>query len=161
MTLGAEDYHNEEVAAVVRKDTTTEITVSLKSSISYGTLTLTPTPADATITLPDIAERYAPGMPLPQGTYSVTVSRQGYVSQTRTVEVTGDARLAVALAVDPQPFTVATTPEQADIRFLISGDTYSPGMTLAPGRYLVQAVLLGYRTWEETIEHARRRHDAK
>ena len=153
LTLGAEDYHNEEVAAVVRKDTTTEITVSLKSSISYGTLTLTPTPGDATITLPDIAERYAPGMPLPQGTYSVTVSRQGYVSQTRTVEVTGDARLAVALAVDPQPFTVATTPEQADIRFLISGDTYSPGMTLAPGRYLVQAVLLGYRTWEETIEH--------
>ena len=153
LTLGAEDYHNEEVAAVVRKDTTTEITVSLKSSISYGTLTLTPTPADATITLPDIAERYAPGMPLPQGTYSVTVSRQGYVSQTRTVDVTGDARLAVALAVDPQPFTVATAPEQADIRFLISGDTYSPGMRLAPGRYRMQAVLLGYRTWEETIEH--------
>ena len=153
LTLGAQDYRSQEVAAVVRKAETTEITVSLESSVSYGTLTLTPTPADATITLPDIAERYTPGMPLPQGTYSVIVSRQGYRSETRRVEVSGDARLAVALAIDPQPFTVVTTPAQASIRFPISGETYSPDMPLAPGSYRVQAVLLGYRTWEDTVAH--------
>ena len=153
LTLGAEDYHNEEVAAVVRKDATAEIAVLLRSSIRYGTLTLTPTPEDATITLPDIAERYTSGMALPQGTYDVIVSRQGYRSETRRVAVAGDARLAVALAIDPQPFTVATTPQRAAIRFPISGRTYSPNMPLAPGRYLVQAVLIGYRTYEDTIAH--------
>ena len=153
LTLGAQGYARRQVETSIRKDGIAEVEATLDANIVYGTLTLTLAPADATVTLPDVAERYSPGMQLPQGTYNVTVSREGYRSETRNVEVVGNERLAIALAVDPQPFTVVTVPAEAAIRFPISGETYAPGMLLPPGGYRVQAVLIGYRTWEQTVTH--------
>ena len=156
LTVGAQGYHTKKVATEVRKAGIAEVEVSLQSKIAYGTLTLALTPPDATVTMPDIVEHYTPGIQLPQGTYTVIVTRQGYRSETRSVKIAGDEHMGVALTIDPQPFTVATVPDGAAIRFssrLASGAAYSPGMLLPPGRYRVQALLIGYRTWEETITH--------
>ena len=153
LAIGADGYHARQVAAQVVKGETNTVRVDLQSSIEYGRLTLSLAPADAVVTLPDVAETYRPGVRLPAGEYRVTVSRAGFLPETRVVTVAGDASADFALAADPQPFTVAVTPEQAQVRFL-GGDTrYAAGMALPPGDYRVQAVLVGHRTWQETIAH--------
>ena len=151
--LGAEGYRSEQMAIAIRKDATAEIDVSLEASIAYGTLTLTLDPPDAVVALPDAVGPYSPGMQLAEGPYSVTISREGYTPLTRVVEVAGNQRLAISLDVDPQPFLVTTVPADATIRFLSGSETYSSEVRLPPGEYRLQAVLLGYRTWEDTIAH--------
>ena len=153
LAIGAEGYTARDVAAVVVKNETSTVRVDLESSIVYGTLTLALTPADATVTLPDVAETYRPGVRLPAGEYRVQVSRAGFVAETRAVTVSGDTSADFSLAVDPQPFTVAVTPEQAQVVFLAGAARYAPGMRLPPGDYRVRALLAGHRTWQETIAH--------
>ena len=153
LILGAEGYRSEQVVTTIRKDATAEIELSLEPRIAYGTLTLTLDPPDAAVTLPQAAGPYSPGMQLPEGSYSITVSREGYLAQTRLVEVAGNERLAISLDVNPQSFTVTTVPPGAAIRFLSGSETYASEMRLAPGEYRLQAVLLGYQAWEGTIAH--------
>ncbi|MEM1155761.1 MAG: formylglycine-generating enzyme family protein [Pseudomonadota bacterium] len=52
-----------------------------------GTLSLTVTPSDARITLPDSMPRYESGMELEPGDYRVLVRRNGYVSKSLSVTV--------------------------------------------------------------------------
>ena len=159
LAIGAEGYEARDISAQVVKDETSTVRVDLQSSIAYGTLTLSLTPADATVTLPDVAETYRPGVRLPVGEYRVQVRRAGFVAETRAVTVAGDTSVDFALAADPQPFTVAVTPERAQVSFsaglagLAAATRYAPGMLLPPGDYRVQAVLVGHRTWQETIVH--------
>ena len=153
LAIGAENYRQEMVDAEVLKNDTATVNLTLEEITTYGTLALALSPSDATVTLPNIASSYVPGMRLPEGEYPVTVSRQGYVSETRTVEIVGDVQLSISLAVDPMPFTIAVVPSDADIRFLASDREYSPGMRLVPGEYRMQAVQIGFETWEETIRH--------
>ena len=153
LALGAEDYRRTVVDAEVPKDGTGTVELTLVSSIDYGTLTLALSPPDATVTLPDAAPSYVPGMQLPEGEYRLTVSRQGYQPTTRNVDVVGDVQLALSLAIDPQPFTIAVTPAEARVSILASNESYSPGVRLVPGEYRAQAVRIGFETWQETVRH--------
>ena len=153
LALGSEDYRRRTVSADVPIDGVGAVEVTLQSAIAYGSLTLALTPADAVVNLPDTGELYVPGMQLPEGEHRIVVNRPGYRTETRSVQVVGDSSLAVSLAIDPQPFTVAVTPPEARISFLASNESYSPDMRLAPGEYRLQAVRIGFATWEETIRH--------
>ena len=153
LLVGAEGYKAREVPAQVPRDGTGTLRVDLESSVVYGTLRLSLRPADANVTLLDVATTYSPGVRLPVGEYRVRVNRAGYIAQTRTVTVNGEASAAFSLVVDPQPFTVAVTPEQAQVRFVGGDNPYRPGIPLPPGDYRVQAVLVGHETWDETIAH--------
>ena len=151
--VAASGYHREQVQAVVPRNDVATVEVALRASIAYGTLTLALSPPDANVVLPDVEPAYSPGLELVEGAYRVVVSRQGFVAEDVTVDVTGDTEFAVALAPDPQPFTVAVTPADAWVRFPTGETPYSPAMRLLPGDYRVQAVRIGYRTWDETISH--------
>ena len=151
--VAAQGYHREQVQAVVPRNDLATVEVALRASIAYGTLTLALTPADAEVLLPDVEPTYNPGLELVEGAYRVVVSRPGFVTEDLTVDVVGDTEFAVALAADPQPFTVVAAPADAWIRFPTGDATYSPAMRLLPGDYRVQAVRVGYETFDETISH--------
>ena len=65
--------------------------------IPYGSLTLALEPADARVTLPEANQRYRPGVRLPEGDQRVIVQRQGYRRTARTITISGDTRVRIAL----------------------------------------------------------------
>ena len=153
LAVGAQGYEPRQVSAeVVRREQRT-VRVDMESNIVYGTLTVVVQPSDASITLLDVAAAYSPGVRLAEGSYRMRVSRAGYLTQTRTVAISGDTRANFALTLDPQPFTVRVSPAAAEVRFMGGDVAYSPGVRLPPGDYRVRALLVGHRTWMETIRH--------
>ena len=152
LRLGADGYASEEVDAEVPKDALGAVQFALEISAALGTLTLSLVPEDATATLPDLRIPYNPGMQISEGPHRIQLSATGYRSETRTVEVAGDAQIAIALTPELHPFTLAVTPSEATVRIL-GGEPYAPGMPLPLGSYRVRAALAGFQTWEETIEH--------
>ena len=92
-------------------------------------------------------------MRIPEGSLSVRVGRDGYVPETRTIEIAGITRSSISLTRNPQPFTVSTTPTGAFVTFPYRDQGYSPGVMLTPGKYRVRAVLPGHETWEGTVSH--------
>ena len=142
-----------QVSANVPKNGVETLELTLERSIAYGTLTLELTPDDAEVTLPDLGLAYQAGMRIPEGSLSVRVGRDGYVPETRTIEVAGITRSSISLTRNPQPFTVSTAPEGAFVTFPYRDQGYSPGVMLTPGEYRVRAVLPGHETWEGTVSH--------
>ena len=65
--------------------------------IRYGSLTLELEPAAASVTLPDLGERYRPGVRLPEGTHRIVERNEGYREAVRTVDVSGETRVRIAL----------------------------------------------------------------
>ena len=65
--------------------------------IPYGSLRLDLEPSDARVRLPEANVRYRPGVRLPEGAYRVVVQRQGYREAIRTVDLSGDTRVRIAL----------------------------------------------------------------
>ena len=65
--------------------------------VRYGPLTLQLEPRDARVTLPDVEPRYRPGMRLPEGPHRVIVRSSGYRTVTRTIDLSGDTRVRIAL----------------------------------------------------------------
>ncbi len=153
LTVGAQAHRPLLVSANVPRNGVGTLELTLISSVVYGTLTLELNPDDAEVTLPDLELAYEAGMRIPEGSHSVRVSRDGYVTERRTIEVAGVTRSPISLTRNPQPFTVATTPADAFVSFLDSDQAYSPGLMLTPGSYRVRAVLPGYETWEGTVNH--------
>ena len=80
-------------------------------------------------------------------------ARDGYVTETRTIEVAGITRSVITLAPDPQPLNISTTPTGAFVSLPFVDHDYSPGVLLAPGDYRVRVVLPGYAAWEGTVNH--------
>ena len=152
LTLGADEHRAIRVRVEVPKDGVAMLDRTLER-IPHGTLTLELTPPDATVTLPDIAPAYRPGMGLPEGRHRVVVARSGYRQVTRTVEVAGATRERIELALDPRPFTITAVPAEATIRFVDLDEDYLPGMRLAPGDYRVRVSARGYETREDTVRH--------
>ena len=153
LTIGADAHRPLQVSANVPRNGVEVLELTLTSSVVYGTLTLELTPDDAEVTLPDLELAYEAGMRIPEGSHSVRVSRDGYMPETRTVEVAGVTRSPISLTRNPQSFTVSTTPTGAFVNFPHSAQGYSPGVLLTPGDYRVRAVLPGYETWEGTVNH--------
>ena len=153
VVVGSEGYSRREVPTLVAREDTRTVRVALESNIVYGTLTLVLQPADATVALLDVEPEYAPGIRLPEGAHRVRVSRVGYRTQDRSVSISGDTTATFSLTVDPQPLTVTVSPAGAQVHFVGGEATYSPGVLLPPGEYSVRAMLVGHRTWEETIRH--------
>ena len=153
LTIGAQEHRPLQVSTNVPKNGVETLELTLERSIAYGTLTLELTPDDAEVTLPDLGLAYQAGMRIPEGSLSVRVGRDGYVPETRTIEVAGITRSSISLTRNPQPFTVSTAPEGAFVTFPYRDQGYSPGVMLTPGEYRVRAVLPGHETWEGTVSH--------
>ena len=101
--------------------------------------TVVTTPDGATVELPDLAQAYRPGIPLPSGEYRVRVRAPEYDALEETVRHgTEPTRYEATLVRLPQPFTVETDPAGAPVELLGAGYEYQPGMRLEPGEYRVR-----------------------
>ena len=152
LTLGAEEHRSIRVEVEVPKDGVGLLRRTLER-IPYGTLTLELEPPDATVTLPDVAPAYRSGVRLPEGQHRVIVARAGYRQAIRTLDVAGDTRESIALAIDSQPFTIVATPGEATVSFVGRSEVYAAGMRLPPGDYRIRVSAEGYETREERVRH--------
>ena len=152
LTLGADEHRTVRVEVDIPKDGVGMLERKL-APIPYGSLTLDLHPPNATVTLPDISPAYRPGMRLPEGRHRVTVARKGYRQTTATLEVAGDTRERIELAIDPQPVTVLTTPADAVVRLMDVEKEYRDGMLLNPGEYRIRVSAPEYETFEERFSH--------
>ena len=116
-----------------------------------GTLTLDVTPGDARVNLVGDNRRYRPGMQLPHGNYPYTVSRPGYISVERSVEVAG--RTVVRVTLQRQgTLTFDLTPRDARVNFVGYNREYNPGMHLPHGNYRYTVSRPGYNSAEGSVE---------
>ena len=152
LTLGADEFRSIRVAVDVPKEDVGMLERTLEP-IPYGTLTLELEPPDATVTLPDVAPAYRPGIRLSEGQHRVIVASKGFRQATRILEVLGETRERIQLAIDPQPFTVVTTPADALVQFMDVGDEYRDGIRLNPGEYRVRVSAPEHETLEEGVTH--------
>ncbi|MDE0658782.1 MAG: SUMF1/EgtB/PvdO family nonheme iron enzyme [Gammaproteobacteria bacterium] len=152
LTLGAPRHVAAELTAVVPKNDTASVAFSLEPAL--GTLTLLLSPTDADVALLDAETDYRPGVRLAEGPHRVSVSRTGWRTVERTVDVAGDTRHEISLEAQWHPLTVTTNPAGASVA-LVDGDVaYSPGVLLPPGEYRLEASLLGYAAWQGTVRHS-------
>ena len=153
LIVGADGHGTLRVSATVPRNGVRTLEVTLEDTVVYGSLTLELTPDDAEVTLPDLELAYEDGMRIREGRHRVRVTRDGYVPETRTIEVAGLTRSPISLTRNPHPFTVTTSPAGAFVSFSSGDAIYSPGVLLTPGNYRVRVVLPGYTTWEGSVNH--------
>ena len=96
LTVGAAEHRPLTVTVDIPRDGLARLEPALEP-ISFGSLTLDLEPADATVALADAEPPYRPGVRLPEGAHRVVVSSDGYSEVTRTVDVSGDTRVRIAL----------------------------------------------------------------
>jgi len=123
-------------------------------------LTVLPTPADSTVQITNIRPKYMPGIALAPGTYTIRVTREGFVSHERAITMrTADVTERIALQPLPPPprtFGLTVLPTPADSRITVTdarhgAQPYAPGMALAPGTYTIRVTRDQYVAVEQTI----------
>ena len=118
-----------------------------------GTLTLELFPADAEVTLPDIRQRYRPGVTVPLGRLRVIARREGYRSTEHMVSVTGDMVVPIELTLlPPTTLTLDLFPSDAEVELPDMDEPYTRGMTLPPGPVQVRVTRRGYEDAERLID---------
>ncbi len=154
---GAQDESATVPAAVVEEVGAVELTAPVAPAVepepvpASHSLTLNLTPADATAEVE--GQQYRSGMQLPQGDYTVTVSKPGYVTATRKLSIDRDVTMEIGLERATYPFTIATSPEDAQVRVGNIRQTYKPALALPPGDYHVEVSAAGYVPWQGTVSH--------
>jgi hypothetical protein len=124
-------------------------------------LTVLPTPADSLVQITNIRPKYMPGMALEPGTYTIRVTREGFVPQERAITMrTADVTERIALQPLPPPpprtFGLTVLPTPADSRITVTdarhvAQPYAPGMALAPGTYTIRVTRDQHIAVEQTI----------
>jgi hypothetical protein len=124
-------------------------------------LTVLPTPADSLVQITNIRPKYLPGMALAPGTYTIRVTREGFVPHERAITMhTADVTERIVLTPLPPPpprtlhLTVLPTPADSLITVTDArngSQTYTPGMALAPGTYTIRVTRDQYVAVEHTI----------
>ncbi len=129
------------------------VSIALKSHFGddFFALTVQPIPVDATVRLLNIRPPYRPGINLEPGSYHVEVSKAGYHTQSRWLEL-GERDLEVPFVLKKLPatsysaLTVLPTLNGARVRVLNIAAPYRPGIHLQPGRYHVEVSKPGFKT---------------
>src|SRR5438552_12338008 len=88
-------------------------------------LTVLPTPADSLVQMTNIRPKYRPGMALAPGTYTIRVTREGFLPQERAITLrTADVTERMALQSlpppPPRPFGLTVLPTPADSRITVT-----------------------------------------
>ena len=102
LVLGAPEHREVRVEVEVPKGGVVMVSEGLKP-VPYGTLTVAPAPAGASVELLGGTGPYRAGMRLAEGRYRVRVAHPGYRASEADVEVSGATRVRVALERVPPP----------------------------------------------------------
>ena len=124
-------------------------------------LTVLPTPADSLVQFTNLRSKYMPGMALEPGTYTIRVTREGFVPQERAVTMrTADVTERMALTPLPPPpprtFRLTVLPTPDDSRITVTdarhvSQQYAPGIALEPGTYTIRVSRDQHVAVEQTI----------
>ena len=133
------------------------------------TLTVVPVLKQARIRIVNANVPYRPGTPLTPGKYLIEVTRQGFKTQQRWVEVTEqDLRIEIEMEEETAPnrqntLTIRATPPGAQIRILnlktryeaqlrvVGASASAPSMPLAPGAYMVEVSKGGFKPQQRRV----------
>ena len=96
VNLGASEHRPQSLEVSIPKDGLARLERRLER-VPNGSLTLDLEPRDAKVTLSEVNQSYRPGVRLPEGAYRVVVKRNGYREATRTITISGDTRVRIAL----------------------------------------------------------------
>ena len=111
------------------------------------------TPAGADIMIEPLHQRYTPDTKLKEGTYTLNISKPGYLAKTIKVNMERAMMIQVFMQKAPpqvpnHPVTIRTNPAGASIALLDQNGqyVYTDGMALKEGRYTVKVSKNGYPT---------------
>lgn len=156
LEVSAEGYETKVVSIQHGSDPTAE-TVSLSRlpvQRRVAPFTVRVEPPGARVRILNIRDRYRPGMSLPEGTYQVEATADGYLDSMESVRHGPDATTAeIVLQRTGTSLTINVEPEDAQIRFLDIDDPYSPGMALPEGEYQVEISADGFETLAVAVKH--------
>ena len=96
---------------------------------------------DATITLPDIEQKYSPGMLLAPGKYKViaTAPNHAPIEKTAIVSAETDNKIDMPFPPDMGALYVTTEPSGADIKIMNYDKKFHQGIELTAGKYQINA----------------------
>jgi hypothetical protein len=109
-------------------------------------LTVRPTPSDARVSITNIKPRYYHGIKLKKGFYKIKVSKSGYLTQTREINLTSDLVMNVTLKKQVNKFslTITTTPSDARVQIQNIKSKYYDAIKLRKGNYKIRVSKKGY-----------------
>ena len=115
-------------------------------NIPAGRLFIKAEPTGARIVILNATPKYAPGVELAQGTYSVKASMEGYEPKTVKISVEAGKDNVYALTLTPlkTTLTVVADPPDAVVTILSPKTEYHPGVELKPGEYEIQVEKQGF-----------------
>ncbi len=130
---------------------------SSKAPVAHPALTIQAIPADAQIRILTIRAPYRPGMRLAPGSYRIEVSKAGYQTVKRELVLSNkDRHLRIRLheqVQEKQPsLTVVPTLHGVMVRILNIDADYRPGISLPPGKYLLELSKPGFKTEQRWVE---------
>ncbi len=153
--MGQDERRDGKKDVVLKHGETLEVNLNLAID-PHGSLTLDLRPRDARVEIIDSNKTYKPGVRLPMGEYAIAVSRRGYISETKRINIEyGDNRERVALARGFGRLNVKTSPADSLIDVTYNNamsKPYQPNMRLPAGKVTVSVRAMGYRTKTRTID---------
>ena len=148
-----EGYTTKTVVIDLQEDTRASVSLEEAPPPANGTLTLKLIPADAAVKLPDVRQRYRPGVTVPLGRLRVIVRREGYQSIERLVSITGNTVVPLELTPLPQPtLTLDLFPSDAEVELPGIDEPYTRGMALPLGPVEVRVTRRGYEDIQRSID---------
>lgn len=149
-----EGYISQELNVELSQNTTVDIQLTKEQF----TLDIKTVPSMARISITDQNEHsYTPGMKLDAGNYRVKISKEGYVTQDKSIYIDKDTYLKYYLEeiqVQPVQFDlfIVTNPADAYIKLIGTKEyTYYHGIRLDKGAYIIMISKNGYETLRDSI----------
>ena len=138
-TVSHDGYITQELSTTVNSDLSVNVTLQT-SVLAYSTLTINPTPDNATVTFStgqviDNSTVVATGT-----TVTYTVSKTGYITQSATITVVSDLTLNIELQEILYILTVNTVPDTAIVTFQTSGNVSGNTISVTQGTQVFYTV---------------------
>jgi len=171
VTITKQGYKQETRQATITSGQTTNLNITLQQTptsgggtTTKGTLKIYSTPTGATVSIQGQTSKQTPATyTLPPGTYTVTITKQGYKQETRQATITSGQTTNLNITLQQTPTTtntaniwISSIPVRAKI--YIDGvykhdltPARSKGYDVTPGRHTIKLTLAGYQDYTETV----------
>jgi hypothetical protein len=123
--------------------------------IQEGRLYIKTVPQDARVRILNIVPPYRPGMMLSPGNYQIEVSKSGYKTKVQWITIANQDRIHQKIElISTLPYSrlfVNPEPSDARIRIMNIVPSYSHGMALQAGRYLIEVDKPEYKPFRKWV----------
>lgn len=110
-------------------------------------------PADATVKILNITQKFNNGMLLTSGEYEIEITKPGYIPYKKWITINNsDQTFTIDLKANTYKLYIDTNPKHAQKKFLNFKHQFKQGMLLKPGKYVLEISSAGYKTFKKTVE---------